>query len=293
MKAKECLKRALRYIIKGIPEKKVDVKVASLAQSELLKGRTALITGGTSGIGRAIAEAFYMAGANVIVSGRTEEKAKQVASEIKKMIVSESFVAGFAMDNSKISDFEEKLGEMLSVVESKKIDILVNNAGTMGKNGGWIKNCTEEEYDSILTLNLKASFFLCKTFAKYMIDNSINGNILNIASSSSLRPCVSAYMLSKWGIRGLTEGLARMFAPYGIVVNGIAPGPTATPMLKKEDDKNFSLPSNLSGRYAHPCEIANMAVVLTSDMGRMVVGDIVYMTGGSGVVTNDDISYNF
>lgn len=95
------------------------------------------------------------------------------------------------------------------------------------------------------------------------------------------------------GIRGLTLGLAKMLTPYGITVNGLAPGPTATSMLIKGEIKEITLDNNPVGRYAMPEEIANMAVVLTSAIGRMVVGDIVYMTGGSGLVTFDDIHYQF
>lgn len=126
-----------------------------------------------------------------------------------------------------------------------------------------------------------------------MKDNKIPGNILMVASSSSLRPAASAYTLSKWGLRGLTLGLARTLAPFGIVVNGIAPGPTATPMLLAEGEDNIYHPKNPAGRYAMPCEIANMAVMLVSNMGRMIIGDIIYMTGGAGLITNEDMNYTF
>ena len=92
-------------------------------------------------------------------------------------------------------------------------------------------------------------------------------------------------------MRGYTLGLAKTLIKHGIVVNGLAPGPTATPMLIKNENPNLSLPNNPSGRYALPEEIANMAVVLTSGIGRMIVGDIVYITGGAGVITFDDINY--
>ena len=124
-----------------------------------------------------------------------------------------------------------------------------------------------------------------------MIENHINGNILNLASSSSIRPANSAYAISKWGIKGLTLGLAKMLIKHNIVVNGIAPGPTATPMLMKDGDNSISLPQNPSGRYVMPEEIANLAVILVSSMGRMVVGDIIYVTGGAGVITYDDVNY--
>lgn len=294
MKIKEIIKRSVRFILKGVPVNKVEVNVVNLSPSDLLNGKTALITGGSSGIGNSIAKAFVKAGANVIIAGRNREKVLNAAAEIKTFCHDGATSFGMVMDCSNISALDQSFAEALTLSPSGRIDILVNNAGTMGKSGGFIRNCSEEEYDSILTTNLKAVFFLSKIVASYMVKESIKGNILNISSSSSLRPCISAYMLSKWGVRGLTEGLARMFAPHGIVVNGIAPGPTATPMLNKSSiDENYSLPSNLSGRFAHPDEIGNMAVILVSDMGRMVVGDVVYMTGGSGNITNDDISYNF
>ena len=97
-------------------------------------------------------------------------------------------------------------------------------------------------------------------------------------------------MVSKWGEVGLTLGLAKKLIPYGIVVNGIAPGPTATKMLN-QNTENIIHSSSPAGRYSMPEEIANMAVFLVSDMGRMVVGDTVYMTGGSANLTIDDMNY--
>ena len=143
----------------------------------------------------------------------------------------------------------------------------------------------------VMDTNLRGTIFISRIISENMIRKNIKGNILNICSSSSLRPANTPYVLSKWGLRGYTLGLAKTLIKHGIVVNGLAPGPTATPMLLKENVKNIALPQNPTGRYALPEEIANMAVVLTSDMGRMVVGEIVYMTGGSGVITFDDVNY--
>ena len=178
--------------------------------------------------------------------------------------------------------------EILSQTTEGTLDILVNNAGLLGGN---IDTTTVGEYNAIFNTNLRGAFFLSKVVARHMQENQIHGNILNIASSSSLRPAISAYTLTKWGLRGLTLGLAKVLAPYGITVNGLAPGPTATPMLNK-DPNNITLNVNPMGRYAMPEEIANMAVVLCSGIGKMVVGDIVYMTGGAGLLTYDDVNYD-
>ena len=277
----------MRYIIEGIPVVRPQVNV--LSQNELLKGRNAFITGGTSGIGFEIAKAFINAGANVVITGRSMERVTVACDRLHKETGLQNKAFAIAMDNTKVSEFSEHLKKAIELLEGGKIDILVNNAGILG---GHITNATEEEYDSILDTNLKGVFFFTKLVAEYMKENSIKGNILNIASSSGICPANSAYCVSKWGIRGLTEGYARSLAPLGIVVNGIAPGPTATPMLLN-DTNDLSHGKIPLGRYALPEEIANMAVIMVSNIARTVVGDIVYMTGGAGNITKENIRYYF
>lgn len=268
------------------------VNIVQLGVTDLLKGKTALITGGTSGIGFSIAEAMLRAGASVIVTGRNQDKLTKSVRELETFRRTDTYVYSEMVDMTNVESFGQSLNYILKRIEDHKIDILVNNAGTRGMCESDFGNAKEEDYDVIMNTNLKGMFFFSQLVAKYMKDNHIEGNILNIASSSSLRPANSAYILSKWGIRGLTLGMAKALIPHGIVVNAIAPGPTATPMLNKTlDDVNF--PQNPSGRLVTPDEIANMAVVMTSAMGRMAVGNIVYMTGGSGLITVDDAIYNF
>ena len=267
-----------------------NIKVAPLNRNELLKGRCALITGGTSGIGYAIAEAYLNAGACVIITGRNQERLKKA---IDKLSSYSANVIGCILDNTKVDTFDSMFQDIIARVREKgytQLDILVNNAGVNYKG---MPNATENEYDKVLDTNLKGVFFLSQIFAKYMVANKIKGNILNIASSSSLRPADSAYCVSKWGIRGLTLGLAKSLAQYGITVNGLAPGPTATPMMLQDGQTDMTLERIPLGRYIMPEEIANMATILVSDMGRAIMGDIVYMTGGAGVLTYDDVSYKF
>lgn len=287
MRIRTIVKRAVKYILFGTPVvNKISANVVTINHNDFLHGRIALITGGTSGIGKSIAEAFMRSGANVIITGRTQEKVYEVCKHLSQFGDGEAL--GIAMNNAQPSTFKEKFEEIRKLVKGKNIDILVNNAGI---GGGDISNTSEEEFDMVINTNLKGTFFLSRLVGRYMKDNHIAGNILNIASSSSLRPACSAYTFSKWGLRGFTLGLAKTLAPYGITVNGLAPGPTATPMLNR-DASDITFPKNPTGRYAMPEEIANMAVVLTSDMGRMIVGDVIYMTGGAGLITFDDIDYN-
>lgn len=288
MSFKKYLKRGITYILKGEPVKNIQATVVTLAPNELLKSRVALITGGTSGIGFCIAKAFLNSGATVIITGRDENRINKSCIELKQDIY-ENKIFGVVLDNTKVDTYESVLNQVISLIGNKKIDILVNNAGILG---GHISNTTVEEYDKIMDTNLRGVFFLSQLLGRYMKKNNIKGNILNVASSSSLRPAVSAYTLSKWGVRGLTLGLARTLAPYGITVNGIAPGQTATPMLQKDPSKGLAT-NTILGRYALPEEIANMAVFLVSEMGRSIVGDIVYMTGGSALVSFEDMNYHF
>lgn len=289
MSIKAYLKRGISYVLHGQPvvNNHTTVRIVQLAPNELLKGRTALITGGTSGIGLAIAEAFLNAGSSVCITGRNLKRCKDTVELLKSKtgIQGASRIFCIEMNLQDISCFEPVVNEIVS--QMGKIDILVNNAGTSG-----FGDSQEEKFESVMSVNLKGTFFLSKVIAHYMRDNHIHGNILNIASSSSLRPGDSPYILSKHGIKALTVGMAKCLIKDGIVVNAIAPGPTATPMLHA-NNANLYLPNNPLGRFATKEEIASMAVILTSSLGNTIVGDIIYMTGGAGTTTVDDISYSF
>ena len=136
---------------------------------------------------------------------------------------------------------------------NKHIDILVNNAGVISKTH--FGKTDEKDYNLVMETNLKGTYFLSEIVSNYMIENGIKGNILNISSSSALRPAVSAYSMAKWAIHGLTLGMAKKLSPYGIVVNSIAPGPTATRMLQSDNIININRMSSPSERYATASEI--------------------------------------
>ena len=284
MSFKTSILRGIKYVLHGVPVINMKAEITTLSSNTLLKGKTALITGGTSGIGLAIADAFIGAGAKVIITSRHQMRIDEAILKIKENR-SSAQVTGIVLDSRNIDQSTKLINELFSTVD---IDILVNNAGI---NGGLLKSCTEEEYQSVMDTNLKGVVFITRTVTDNMIKKNIKGNILNICSSSSVRPANTAYVLSKWGLRGYTLGLAKSLIKHGIVVNGLAPGPTLTPMIREDDTNDISLPNNPSGRYSLPEEIANMAVILTSGIGRMVVGDIIYMTGGAGLLTFDDIQY--
>ena len=237
-----------------------------------LENKVCIITGAAQGIGKSIAERFASDGALVYACDRVEG----VMDEWAKAC-SEKYGTRVCPLYFDVTDAVAVKSAFMSVFkQERRIDVLVNNAGVLGAS---MPNATEEAFDKVIDTNLKGVFFLSQLFGGYLKANKVEGNILNVGSSSCLRPATSAYTLSKWGIRGLTLGLAKSLAPYGVTVNGIAPGPTATPMLLKDGQGNITNKGNPIGRYALPEEIANMAVVLVSPMGRTIVGDMVYMTG--------------
>lgn len=295
MKIKQNIKKIVKFLLNNIPAKNYTLESVTLAPNELLKNKTAIITGGTSGIGFSICQAFLNAGANILITSRNSIRLRSSYSDLAKFVSNPSKrIFPLELDNRDIRQFETFLSEGLIELRKKgieNIDILVNNAGILGQKNS-IPFAEDNDFDEVMNTNLKGVFFLSQTVANYMKNNGIYGNILNIGSSSSIRPAVSAYALSKWGLRGLTLGLAKCYAPYGITVNAIAPGPTATPMLLKDDKQIFKNNSPI-GRYILPEEIANMAVILTSPLGRSILGDMIYMTGGAGLITLDDIDYSF
>lgn len=278
---------SLKRKIKTITFKKIPVEVP-IVYGELLNGKIALITGGTTGIGFEIAKAFIHNGASVIITGRNENRINVAVEQLKKETQDDKIIIrGGVLDNSDVSKMEESWNNILKLIgKDRKIDILVNNAGVISKTH--FGNTDENDYDLVMNTNLKGTYFLSEIVSKYMIENNIKGNILNISSSSALRPAVSAYSMTKWAIHGLTLGMAKKLSQYGIVVNSIAPGPTATKMLQSDGIVNINRMSSPSERYSTASEIGNLAVVMVSDMGKMVNGDTMYATGGCGLLTLDD-----
>ena len=273
------IKRVIRSIIMLLKEEKQIPIPAPVSVPELLNGKVALITGGSGGIGLAMAESFLKSGAKVIIAGTNEEKLRSCCEKLNGGIN----ISYIVIDVKDVESLPEKVKTAAAMFPENRIDILVNSAGVVSHSD--FLDMTEQEYDNIMDINAKGTFFMSQAVAKYMIENRINGHILNVTSSSALRPAWTPYQMSKWAVRGFTLGAADKLLPYGIIVNAIAPGPTATPMLGKNEGDSIYNAVCPAGRYAMPSEIAALATFMVSDMGDMVVGDTFYMTGGSGTIT--------
>lgn len=271
--------KIIRALARAVNEKEIVPVIKYVDKEQLLKGKVALIIGGSGGIGSAILESFVKSGAKVIVAGSNEEKLKSVCS---KMADTE-FVKYLVINVLNVGDMPNLIQKAVALFPENRIDILVNSAGILAQHS--FLEISEEEYDRIMDINARGTFFMTQSMAQYMIENQIKGHILNVTSSSALRPAWTPYQMSKWAVRGFTMGAADILLPHGITVNAIAPGPTATEMLKVKPGDSIHNADALAGRYIMPEEIAQLATLMVSDVGNMIVGDTFYMTGGSGVVS--------
>lgn len=274
------IKNKIKAMIKLIQKKQYIPIPEYINSSKILDGKIALITGGSGGIGFEMAKEFINQGAKVIITGRDEEKLKKCVDELNKKSNDKLILAKYiVLELDKVNTFSEKVDKIVDLFEEKRIDILVNSAGQVSKSDFW--NVTEKEFDDIMNTNIKGLYFFSREIGNHMIKRNIKGHILNVSSSSSLRPAWSPYQLSKWALKGFTLGLADLFLPYGIIVNSIAPGGVATQMLGK-DGTDIYEECYPSKRYAMPSEIAKLAAFMVSDMGNLIVGSTYYITGGSG-----------
>ena len=272
------LKHAIKQGIVALKAKNIQPVMQTVGDESLLKGKTALVVGGSGGIGKAVAKAFLKNGANVVIAGTRRAKVDKVVLELG------GNCAGVVVDLAEPDTFSKVIDE--AVAFYGPINILVNSAGVHTEDvsmGGFL-DFSVEEYDRILDINLRGVYFMVQSVAKRMISDKVsNGHILIVSSSAGNEPAWSPYRVSKWGLKGITEGMASALVPHGIVVNAIAPGSTATPLLGVEKGDSISAEDNRLGRFAMPKEIAEFAVMLASPMGDMVVGDTLYVSGGRGV----------
>ncbi len=246
----------------------------------LLKGKTALVTGGTAGIGKAIASLFAEQGAHVAICGTNKERAEQTVLEIEKVKVDpEQKIRYFLLDVAKTKEVEEAIGKL--VEEWGKIDILVNNAGITRDN--LLMRMSEEDWDRVVEVNLKSIYNTCRALCRPMM-KSRAGSIINITSVIGLMGNAGQvnYAASKSGMIGFTKSLAKELAGRGIRANCIAPGyietqmtDGLTPQIKEQILTKIPL-----SRIGQPRDIAQAALYLASDLSSYVTGQVIAVDGG-------------
>ncbi|MCH8131237.1 MAG: glucose 1-dehydrogenase [Myxococcales bacterium] len=239
----------------------------------LLEGKSGLITGGASGIGRATALAFAREGASVTVADIIDDAGKKVVGEIESAGGRARFVH---LDVTSESDVENAVRSTVDAFG--RLDCAVNNAGTTGA-GGMIQQISLEDWRKTMSINLE-SVFLCLKYELPVMQEQKCGAIVNVASGAGLIavPGLSPYCASKHGVLGLTKTAAVENARCGVRVNAICPGSTDTPMLRAAMDaspvmEKMIMSSLPSGRLGTPDEIAEAAVWLCSDRAAYVSGE--------------------
>ncbi|WP_198305530.1 SDR family NAD(P)-dependent oxidoreductase [Arcobacter vandammei] len=255
--------------------KPIQVTVSQIIYEKMFTDKNVLITGGTSGIGLETAKKFLSMGAKVTITGRNIDRLNAIKDEINhsNLTVVEWDISNTNIIEEKINDIVEKMG---------KIDILVNNSGIYSPNNFF--NTDEKIFDEIMNINLKGLFFTSKKVSEYFIKNEIKGKIVNIGSVRSIQGGAEAYGISKWGVRGLTQGLARDLIKYGIVVNAVAPGITATGINGINIQNNAYTFSSLDKRVATPQEISEIVIFLSSNSTNHIIGQTIVCDGGETLI---------
>jgi len=249
----------------------------------MLTGKTAMVTGGHSGIGRGISEALSQAGANLAIVGRREKLGLQVADEIAKTNqVKAMFIP---MDITSGDDIQNAVNKTVEAFGG--IDILVNCAGTVRHEAA--EAITRESWRHVMDVNLEGLFFMSQAVGQVMIQQK-KGNIINISSNSDqlvMTPQKQvSYNASKAGVDMVTKCLAYEWAKHNIRVNAVAPGYVATELLPETKDENGRLWKDIwqgmipAGRMGTPEEIGAMVLYIASDMSPFLTGSVLLMDGG-------------
>lgn len=253
------------------PTKVVKAHVHSIQGRELLRGMRIVLTGGSGGIGRAMAKRFVDEGAKVLITGRNQEKL---------MLVSSTIGCDFlVLDMNCVDKFDEFVEQ--AVAKLGGIDCLVNNAGISLHES--FQTVTLEGFNQQVSTNFRGPFFLSQKVLNYMEQEDVKGNILFISSETGDTADLRPYGLTKAAINSLVQGLAYYYIKRGIRINAIAPGVTATDMTGFNADENLYCSYNPNGRVYLPEEMAEVATFLLSDASNCISGQIITCNNGKTI----------
>lgn len=242
-----------------------------------LKGKIAIITGGSRGIGYATVEKFIKEGATVILTASSIQNAEKAVTKLKASYP-DAQISGISPDLTDLADIQHAFSEI--VRQYGRIDILINNAGVSESTP--LSAYTEELFDRVMDLNVKGVFNASKVAAEYMEEQG-SGVILNTSSMVSIyaQPSGFAYPTSKFAVNGMTLSLARELGPKGIRVNAVAPGITNTDMMKAVPEEVIAplIQQIPLKRLGDPEDIANAFAFLASDEASYITGVVLQVDG--------------
>lgn len=267
MDVKGAIKRALRYIVRGVPQYHIQVDVKEVEKSNDLAGRRILITGGSSGIGFYIARRCLKDGAQVVIVGRKEQKLKNASKQLNHC----PYIVHDVKDIDKSTDVIKQAESLLG----GRIDSLVSNAGISLHEGDFY-HVTEESWDRQMDINLKGNYFMVKYFIEYLqSQNDHTGNILVITSDRGKRSDDIPYGLTKVASNSFIRGMAHKVIKDGIRLNGLGPGVTCSELTGHSRDENLYFEPSPGKRLFLPEEMANVAAFLLSDLSACISGEII------------------
>ena len=244
-----------------------------------LKGKSGIVTGAGSGIGKGIATGLVQAGAELVIAGRNLEKLEAAAEEMRQF---GGPVIPAQADISKMEDIKGLVDR--AVKEFEKIDFLFNNAGIIRRNPS--EDFLEKDWDDVIDINLKGPFFLAQAVARVMISQERKGKIINTSSLIAVQggKRVPAYAASKGGLAQVTKSMANDWAKYDILVNAIGPGWVSTELtepLRQDKERFTEITGRIPlGRWADPEDLAGAAVFLASDASNYITGQTIFVDGG-------------
>lgn len=243
-----------------------------------VKGKVAIVTGASSGIGKAIAMCYAEHGIKVVCANRNPQKGEETVNTITKAGGNAVF---FQADVSKAEDVKALVD--FTIDRYGRLDGIVNNAG-IGLGGTPLHEYSLEEYDNIMSLNLKSVFTAMKYGTEAILKSKSEGGfIINISSIAGLMPQSGQglYTSTKFGVIGMTKSASMEYAPYNITVNAICPGYTVTPIFGDAPDAamNYFRSACPAGRMGEPEECAYLALFLASDMARYISGAAIPVDG--------------
>lgn len=255
------------------------IEVSLLNKNRELENKKIVVTGGGSGIGLAVARCCVDAGANVLITGRNERKLRDAVRSIGNNRLSYLVwdATGVESSDMKVLACEKILGG--------QIDAVVNNAGVPPHE--FFPNVSSDEWDRIYLTNSKGIFFTAQAFCRYWIDHPSDQyrHLINISSQGGFVGALYPYRMSKWDIRGLTEGLGVQMASKNVLVNGVAPGVVRTAMqsFALKQGNNAYCNQNLLKRYALPEEVAELIFFMLSGACNFMVGQTILLDGGYSI----------